>query len=236
MESQIKIWRKSDLVHAEVLVEVDKETRKVTVGLIGASGEYRSVEWIRNFHATGGYLLSTAHENVFRGGKFKLSGHMVCRRIGASDVSKDEFQIDTVRNLGAPVLADTFVPTTTSAIPPAVKVSMTVAEAGRRGGNKNKEKGREYFATIGKLGGSKCRYKHNLDFYSTIGKKGAAVNKERVKDDPEYFKRIGKKGGTALRDKMGPDYMMKLSKKGGARAQEMMALGRKALEDQAKKK
>lgn len=50
---------------------------------------------------------------------------------------------------------------------------MTLAEAGRRGGEKVKrERGSDFYATIGRKGGRRVAQDHGPSFYSKIGRKG----------------------------------------------------------------
>jgi general stress protein YciG len=64
---------------------------------------------------------------------------------------------------------------------PEEKRGMTVAEAGRRGGNKVKVKyGSEFYQTIGRLGGIATKKKHGPEFYTEIGKRGGATVKKLV--------------------------------------------------------
>ena len=65
---------------------------------------------------------------------------------------------------------------------------MTVAEAGRKGGQTVKARyGSDFYGQIGKKGGSTTKSKYGADFYGQIGKKGG----QRVK---ELIER-GKQGG-----------------------------------------
>ena len=64
------------------------------------------------------------------------------------------------------------------------KRPMTVAEAGRRGGEVVKNTyGSEHFSAIGRKGGLKTKAVHDRDFYERIGKKGGAVTKARNQAD-----------------------------------------------------
>lgn len=50
---------------------------------------------------------------------------------------------------------------------------MTLAEAGRRGGEKVKrERGPEFYAEIGRKGGRRVAESHGPSFYAEIGRKG----------------------------------------------------------------
>ncbi|MDO8673424.1 MAG: hypothetical protein Q7O66_18610 [Dehalococcoidia bacterium] len=56
-----------------------------------------------------------------------------------------------------------------------------------------KERGREYFVRIGRLGGKAVKEKQGEGFYSRIGKLGGDKVKELK--GPDYFSRIGRIGG-----------------------------------------
>jgi general stress protein YciG len=86
------------------------------------------------------------------------------------------------------------------------KGSLTVAEAGRRGGNVVKER-------------------YGMEFYDEIGAKGGAATRE--KHGVEFYGQIGKKGGDATAAKHGPEFYEKIGRKGGARVRELIAAGRK---------
>ena len=59
------------------------------------------------------------------------------------------------------------------------KGKMTVAEAGRKGGEKtSKTHGREFYEQIGRKGGEKVSAERGPEFYSEIGSKGGS---ERAK-------------------------------------------------------
>ncbi len=64
--------------------------------------------------------------------------------------------------------------------------SMTVAEAGRKGGTKTaKTHGHEFYEEIGRKGGVKVRDEYGVAFYEEIGHKGG----QKVKDLIEMGKR-----------------------------------------------
>lgn len=64
--------------------------------------------------------------------------------------------------------------------PPATppKRPMTLAEAGRRGGEKVKrERGLDFYAEIGRKGGRRVAQDHGPAFYSEIGRKGGEARR-----------------------------------------------------------
>jgi general stress protein YciG len=82
---------------------------------------------------------------------------------------------------------------------PDAKREMTVAEAGKKGGERVKAKyGKEFYSEIGHKGGQATREKYGPEFYGEIGKKGGQTTAE--KHGPEFFERIGKKGGQRVRE------------------------------------
>ena len=55
---------------------------------------------------------------------------------------------------------------------------MTLAEAGRRGGEKvKKERGLDFYAEIGRKGGRRVAQNHGPTFYSEIGRKGGEARR-----------------------------------------------------------
>jgi uncharacterized protein len=79
------------------------------------------------------------------------------------------------------------------------KREMTVAEAGKKGGDRVKAKyGKEFYTEIGHKGGRATREKYGPEFYGEIGKKGGQTTAE--KHGPEFFEKIGKKGGQRVRE------------------------------------
>jgi hypothetical protein len=79
------------------------------------------------------------------------------------------------------------------------KKEMTVAEAGKKGGETVKAKyGKGFYTEIGHKGGRATREKYGPEFYGEIGKKGGQSTAE--KHGPEFYERIGKKGGQRVRE------------------------------------
>ena len=89
------------------------------------------------------------------------------------------------------------------------KRKMTVAEAGKKGGEKTAEThGREFYEEIGRKGGEKVSEERGPEFYSEIGTKGGAKGgAERAKQHqgtPEAkgktsLEEAGHKGGQKVR-------------------------------------
>ena len=70
------------------------------------------------------------------------------------------------------------------------KGKMTVAEAGRRGGEKTAAThGREFYEKIGRKGGEKVSMERGPEFYSAIGSKGGS---ERAKQHEGSLEASGK--------------------------------------------
>ena len=71
--------------------------------------------------------------------------------------------------------------------PPEKKRPMTLAEAGRKGGEKVKqERGRSFYAEIGRKGGRRVAENHGPAFYSEIGRKGGGARRRGAgKDEPD---------------------------------------------------
>src|SRR6266851_5250033 len=63
------------------------------------------------------------------------------------------------------------------------KGSMTVAEAGRKGGETvRNERGREFYETIGRKGGATVKAERGRAFYEEIGRKGGQKVKKLIED------------------------------------------------------
>ena len=64
------------------------------------------------------------------------------------------------------------------------KRPMTLAEAGRKGGEKVKrERGPDFYAEIGRKGGRRVAQSHGPSFYAEIGRKGGEAR--RLDPSPE---------------------------------------------------
>jgi general stress protein YciG len=74
---------------------------------------------------------------------------------------------------------------------------MTTREAGRRGGEKTKQRGKEFYQKIGSMGGVATRNTKGPDFYRLIGKIGG--NKVKENQPPDFYQKIGEKGGAKIK-------------------------------------
>ena len=71
---------------------------------------------------------------------------------------------------------------------------MTVAEAGRKGGQTVKQRyGSDFYGEIGKKGGSTTKKRYGPDHYADIGRRGGQTTAER--HGQEFYENIGRKGG-----------------------------------------
>ena len=72
---------------------------------------------------------------------------------------------------------------TTTTTPPTETGTMTVREAGHRGGTRVKEKmGADFFREIGRKGGTATSRTHGPDFYRQIGHMGGTKGGARVRE------------------------------------------------------
>jgi general stress protein YciG len=85
------------------------------------------------------------------------------------------------------------------------KGSMTVEEAGRKGGERTSET-------------------HNREFYSEIGRKGGT--KVAEEKGPEFYSKIGKKGGDKVAEERGPEFYSKIGHKGGQKVKKLIEEGK----------
>src|SRR6266852_1053082 len=78
------------------------------------------------------------------------------------------------------------------------KGSMSVSEAGRKGGQTVRDKcGHSFYEEIGRKGGETVKAERGAGFYEQIGRKGGeAVKAER---GTPFYEEIGKKGGHRVR-------------------------------------
>jgi general stress protein YciG len=90
--------------------------------------------------------------------------------------------------------------------------SMSVQEAGRRGGEKRKEDlGPEGYAMLGRKGGERTAETHGRQFYQEIGRKGGEARAEDL--GPEGYSALGRKGGEKVSQNRA--HMSAIGKKGG---------------------
>jgi hypothetical protein len=85
------------------------------------------------------------------------------------------------------------------------KGKMTVAEAGKRGGEKTAQThGREFYEQIGRKGGEKVAAERGSEFYSEIGSKGGSERAKQHEGSPEAegktsLEEAGHRGGQRVR-------------------------------------
>ena len=98
---------------------------------------------------------------------------------------------------------------------------MTVAEAGRKGGQAVRDKyGPSFYEQIGRKGGEAVKAERGHAFYEEIGKKGGeAVKAER---GHAFYEEIGKKGGESVKASRGPAFYEEIGKRGGHRVRELI--------------
>jgi general stress protein YciG len=79
------------------------------------------------------------------------------------------------------------------------KGSMTVREAGHKGGEKTSEThGHEFYEKIGHKGGEKVSEEKGPEFYEKIGHKGGETTLKE--HGPEFYSKIGHKGGQKVKE------------------------------------
>src|SRR5215212_9713803 len=81
-------------------------------------------------------------------------------------------------------------------------------------------------AEAGKKGGETVKAKYGKGFYTQIGHKGGQATREKY--GPEFYGEIGKKGGQSTAEKHGPGFYEKIGKKGGQRVRELIERGKQA--------
>ena len=88
---------------------------------------------------------------------------------------------------------------------PPAKRPMTLAEAGRKGGEKVKrERGLDFYSEIGRKGGRRVAESHGPQFYSEIGRKGGEARR-RDGDADELPETPGAPGRPDARPRAGMD-------------------------------
>ena len=110
------------------------------------------------------------------------------------------------------------------------KGSMTVAEAGRKGGETvRNERGREFYEAIGRKGGATVKAERGRAFYEEIGRKGGeTVKAER---GVKFYEEIGKKGGDRVKATRGPSFYEEIGRKGGQKVKRLIEEGKIRLID-----
>jgi len=109
------------------------------------------------------------------------------------------------------------------------KESMTVEEAGRKGGEKvAQERGREFYEEIGHKGGEKVAQERGPEFYKENGQKGGEkVAQERGR---EFYEEIGRKGGEKVAKERGSEFYEEIGHKGGEKVRELIEKGKETKE------
>lgn len=107
---------------------------------------------------------------------------------------------------------------------------MTVAEAGRKGGQAVRDKyGPGFYEQIGRKGGEAVKAERGHAFYEEIGRKGGeAVKAER---GHAFYEEIGRKGGESVKATRGASFYEEIGKKGGHRVRELIEDARKSDEE-----
>jgi hypothetical protein len=97
------------------------------------------------------------------------------------------------------------------------KGKMTVAEAGRKGGEKTASThGKEFYEEIGRKGGEKVSQERGPEFYSEIGSKGGSERAKQHQDATEA------RGKTSLEEE---------SHRGGQRVRKLIQAGKENEEE-----
>lgn len=107
---------------------------------------------------------------------------------------------------------------------------MTVAEAGRKGGQAVRDKyGPGFYEAIGRKGGEAVKAERGHAFYEEIGRKGGeAVKAER---GHAFYEEIGRKGGESVKASRGAAFYEEIGKRGGHRVRELIQDARRSEED-----
>lgn len=107
---------------------------------------------------------------------------------------------------------------------------MTVAEAGRKGGQAVRDKyGPGFYEAIGRKGGEAVKAERGHAFYEEIGRKGGeAVKSER---GHAFYEEIGRKGGESVKATRGAAFYEEIGKRGGHRVRELIQDARRSEDD-----
>jgi len=86
------------------------------------------------------------------------------------------------------------------------KGSMTVAEAGRKGGETvRNERGREFYETIGRKGGATVKAERGRAFYEEIGRKGGQKVKKLIEEGKRAAKAAAMQKNASSKETTRPD-------------------------------
>ena len=100
--------------------------------------------------------------------------------------------------------------------------------------NTGKKKGSMSVSEAGRKGGQTVRDKYGHSFYEEIGRKGGeTVKAER---GHEFYEQIGKKGGESVRAARGPEFYSQIGHKGGQKVRELIEQGKRMAREAAQKK
>ena len=98
--------------------------------------------------------------------------------------------------------------------------------------NTGKKKGSMSVSEAGRKGGQTVRDKYGHSFYEEIGRKGGeTVKAERGR---AIYEQIGKKGGEAVKAERGTPFYEEIGKKGGHRVRTLIEEGKKAATEAAR--
>src|SRR5512141_1395940 len=99
--------------------------------------------------------------------------------------------------------------------------------------NATKKKGSMSVSEAGRKGGQTVRDKYGHSFYEEIGRKGGeTVKAERGR---AFYEQIGKKGGDTVKAERGAPFYEEIGKKGGQRVRTLIEEGKKAASEAAAK-
>src|SRR6266481_880952 len=100
--------------------------------------------------------------------------------------------------------------------------------------NTGKKKGSMSVSEAGRKGGQTVRDKYGHSFYEEIGRKGGeTVKAERGR---AFYEQIGKKGGESVRAARGPEFYSQIGHKGGQKVRELIEQGKRMAREAAQRK